>query len=174
MSRRHKKIQPTQVATPLGQYTKEHPGTFKFSEYVAWLETQVVKYQTLNKNAQEAMTSLRLQKEMLKQELDTMREAFDIAEEKVQVPDRCPICASPLVVDAEYMLEHYGDLYTYMPWKEWSFYCTNEEECGEAGTWDEIVSKVTPDLTPEGSIESSPDEFLEAEYEDRVSGGGED
>ena len=52
-----------------------------------------------------------------------------------KVPTRCPICGGPLRVDEEYMADHFGSAYGSLPWRQWSFYCT---QCDEAGPYAEL------------------------------------
>lgn len=50
----------------------------------------------------------------------------------------CPCCGSPLEVDEEYMQGNYGAAWSSMPRSEWVYYCSDEEECGEAGSFEEL------------------------------------
>lgn len=53
-------------------------------------------------------------------------------------PDICPCCKHhTLEVDEEYMLSTFGAAYVYMPWRQWSFFCTNTD-CEEAEIYTEM------------------------------------
>jgi hypothetical protein len=50
-------------------------------------------------------------------------------------PRHCPKCKRGLLeVDHEYMQKHGYNIGS-IPWQQWTFYCTNEDSCGEAGPW---------------------------------------
>lgn len=69
--------------------------------------------------------------------LDAQEEA---AREELEIDySKCPICGEPLEVDEEYMQGTYGAAWSNMPKSEWTFFCSDEDECGEAGTYSEIL-----------------------------------
>lgn len=43
----------------------------------------------------------------------------------------CPGCGADLLVDEEYMLKHEGRAYTSTDQRGWSFYCSDEDNCGK-------------------------------------------
>jgi hypothetical protein len=49
-------------------------------------------------------------------------------------PTTCPKCGADLEVDHEYMQKHHLSTEA-LSWQQWTFYCTNEDSCGEAGPW---------------------------------------
>lgn len=53
---------------------------------------------------------------------------------------QCPFCGAALEVDVEYMQDSHGASWSRLPKSEWTFFCPDEEGCGEAGTLESMKS----------------------------------